>query len=67
MCQRSIIPGMSTPNPPPSEIETLCTQVDDVVEAMTDWMLVESRCFLGLVTLKKANNTVVVGGGLNQR
>ena len=40
--------GMSTPNPPPSfEIETLCTQVDDVVKAMTDRMLVESRrCFL---------------------
>ena len=39
--------GMSTPNPPSFEIETLCTQVDDVVKAMTDRMLVESRrCFL---------------------
>ena len=54
--------GMSTPNPPSFEIETLCTQVDDVVKAMTDRTLVESsRCFL--VTSKKANNTV--GGGVD--
>ena len=60
--------GMSTPNPPSFEIETLFTQVDDVVKAMTDRTLVESsRCFLAerwpMVTSKKANNTV--GGGVD--